>query len=491
MGCFLLYNEVNWYYLYIFIGPVMDSKKPDIIVFMTDQQHYRTIGEKSICKTPNLNALLHKGTLFDNAFCPTPICTPSRASCQTGLLPHQHRLVHNTHRNYHILEDLPDGSRTLGNIFSDAGYQTGYAGKWHVGKKKTPLDFGYERFPQTRQHNKTYPDSHEDPVFVPGSSGKSIISAVSNTSRENTEPFLVAETADSLIKDFSSRSEPFFLFVSTLSPHVPWICPKEYASLYKPGEIAPPSSYSQGMTGKPYSYKYHYNGHNDCRVFDDWKSIAVSIARYYGICTLIDDAFGLLIKSLKKNGRFDNTWIIFTSDHGEMLGEHGMIGKGEYLLDDLIRIPLGIKAPEGLSCRRHADEFVGLTDIFATLVDAAGIKTEIPVSSRSLLPLLEKPGSKEIFPDEIVTEHHGSMFFNTVRSLRTADFKYVFRAHEEDELYDLKKDPGEISNLIADSKYSSVLLQLRKRLVEKMAESGDMAAKGAESELFLNPSVSK
>ncbi|MFA6290644.1 MAG: sulfatase-like hydrolase/transferase [Victivallales bacterium] len=468
----------------------MNASKPDIIVFMTDQQHCRTIGGRSVCKTPNLNALLQSGTLFDNAFCPTPICTPSRASCQTGLLPHQHRLVHNTHRNYHILEDLPTGTKTLGNIFSDAGYQTGYAGKWHVGKNKTPLDFGYKHFPQTRQH-KADANSHKDPVFIPGTSGKSIISAVSQTSRENTEPFLVAETADSLIRDFSGRSEPFFLFISTLSPHVPWICPKEYADLYNPGEIDAPSSYSRGMTGKPYSYKHHYNGHNDCRFPDDWKSIAVSIARYYGICTLIDDAFGAIIESLKRNGRFDNTWIIFTSDHGEMLGEHGMIGKGEYLLDDLIRIPLAIKAPAGIPSRIHADEFVGLTDIFATLADAAGLKTEIPASSRSLLPLLEKAGSREIFPDEMVTEHHGSMFFNTVRALRTADFKYVFRAHEDDELYDLKKDPGEMVNLVADSNYAPTLLQMRKRLVEKMTDSGDMAAKGAESELFLNPSGGK
>lgn len=468
----------------------MGSNRPDIIVFMTDQQHCRTVGNKSICKTPNLNALLGKGTFFDNAFCPTPICTPSRASCQTGLLPHQHRLVHNTHRNYHILEDLPDGSKTLGSVFSNAGYQTGYAGKWHVGKKKTPLDFGYNHFPQTRQH-KADAKSYDDPVFVPGTSGKSIISAVSKTRKEDTEPFIVAEAADSLIKDFSSHKEPFFLFVSTLSPHVPWICPEEYASLYDPGKIIVPGSYGRKMSGKPYSYEHHYNGHNDCRLFDDWKSVAKSIARYYGICTLIDDAFGALLESLRKNGRYDNTWIIFTSDHGEMLGGHGMIGKGEYLLDDLIRIPLGIKAPEGMPCRRHADEFVGLTDIFATLADAAGIKTEIPASSRSLLPLIGKPGSKEIFPDEIVTEHHGSMFFNTVRALSTAEFKYVFRAHEEDELYDLKKDPEEIHNLVSDGNYSQVLLRMRKRLVEKMEESGDMAARGAASELFSNPSGEK
>jgi len=127
---------------------------------MTDQQHYNTIGKNSLCKTPNINKLMERGTVFNNAFCPSPICTPARTSFQTGLLPHQHKLMHNAHKgkNYHIQEDVPDGIKMLGGVLSEQGYRTVYLGKWDSGLNKGPIEHGYQYYEDARGCTKKQSD---------------------------------------------------------------------------------------------------------------------------------------------------------------------------------------------------------------------------------------------------------------------------------------------------------------------------------------------
>lgn len=452
------------------------AERPNILVFMTDQQHHATLDAM-----PQLGRLRAGATHFRYAFCPTPICTPSRASVQTGLLPHRHRLMHNTHKRYHIVSDLDRSLPTLARELGRAGYSASYIGKWHVGKHLGPRAHGYEEHEQPQGRVGPW-EGLTDAVTIPGEGPRSVVSAATAQPPEEHEAMRVAEAVCRRLRRhaLTDGAQPLLLFASTTAPHVPWLCPAPYARLQTPEDIPRPASYDDDMAGRPLSYLRQHNMHNDCRMPGRWPDVARALGHYHGVIRLIDDAFGRVLDCLDETGLRSSTLVVFCSDHGEMAGAHARIGKGEYLLDEVVRTPLVIARPGG-SARRTADEFVTLTDLYATLLAAGGAEGPAPPESRNLLPLLEAPGS---FPDEVFLEHNGAMFHNSVRGIRTRRYKYVFRPHEQDELYDLAADPAECCNCTADPAHASALADLRRRLVEWMERTEDMAAAGARYVLF-------
>lgn len=451
---------------------------------MTDQQRYDTVNSGSMCSTPNINNLAQDGVLFSNAFCPTPICTPARASCQTGMLPHRHRLIHNTHRNYHIMENLPSGIKTFADHLSSQGYATAYIGKWHVGKTNTPLDHGYQHFGEPQNvASCQWKDGFTDIVSLKTAGKESILAAATAQPVDHTDAFLVANEVCRTIDKYAPRKEPFLIFASTSMPHPPWLCPEKYSAMYDPTCIPRPLSFDEDFSDKPISYLKHKSGHNYCHLSKNWSETATALAHYYGIITLVDDAFGAVLNALETTGTKDNTVVIFTSDHGEMAGAHRLLGKDEILCDELIRIPLVISAPN-ICHGRTVEKFVTINDIFATCLDLAGLQVDIPPESRSLVPLITGSAETDEFPEEVYLEHHGSLFYNTIRAVRTVDFKYIFRAHEIDELYDLANDPCETQNLINDPGYAHVQKELKIKLLNWMKRTDDPAANGAEQALM-------
>ena len=384
------------------------------------------------------------------------------------------------------MADLAPDTPTLGSVFSAAGYRTAYIGKWHVGHNRMPDQVGYQEFIEPRGPARARPVL-QDEIRIPGDGPRSLLSAVTDQAPEETEPFVVLNAAADKLRAWA-RSPPFFLFVSTQSPHVPCIVPRSYAERYDPAGLPIPDSFADDLADKPASYR-HFNWQNFCRIAGREGDLRRFLTCYYGSVSLIDDAFGQVIRALEETGLRGNTHIIFASDHGELAGAHGLIGKDELLCDELIRVPLVIAPPRAADAPESTpvtrDEFVTLTDLFATCLDLAGLKHEPPPAGRSLRPLLagEAGGS---FPDEVFAAHHGSQFFNTVRSVRTTRFKYVFRPHEIDELYDLVDDPGERRNRIADPALAGLLRDLRRRLVEWLAAVGDPAASGARNQLLAD-----
>ncbi len=159
------------------------------------------------------------------------------------------------------------------------------------------------------------------------------------------------------------------------------------------------------------------------------------------------------------------------------MGEHSLVGKDDNLLDALVRIPLVISCPKNFR-PSTCNAFVNLTDVYATLLELAGSKRGVPQESRSLVFLLKEHRDPK-FSDRVFMEHNGTSLFTVVRGIRNNEYKYVFRPHEFDELYDLRSDPFELNNVILDSHYNSVVTELKRELVEWMTDTGDMAAKGA------------
>lgn len=470
------------------------KSKPNVVVFMTDQQIASSILPASPVKTPNIDRMIDKGFLFSNAFCPSPICTPSRSSFQTGLTPHEHMMMHNAHhgKNYHFLGDHPEGTRMLGDVFTEAGYRTVYLGKWDSGLGKNPTAYGYNCYIPLQELSamKGTESRIQDDVRIPNERDehRSLLSCVSDTPAERMAPFKLAEEIERIIKE--KKQKPFYIFASCTEPHVPSICPKEFADLYREEEIELPANFHDAQEKKPLPYLRHYNKHNFSSFNGDEAAARRFLKHYYGTITMIDAAFGRILDSLETRDLLKDTLVLFVSDHGELAGAHGFVGKEELMCEELIRVPVAVSG-EWLSRSTGGEisEWINLTDFFATACELVGVENSSAPRSRSLLPLLrqENVESKE-FPKQAFCEHHGSSGFNTVRMIRSGPLKYVFRPQDiQDELYDLERDPYEMNNRIDDPAYYELLADLRAELVRWMEETMDQAAKTARYLLLDKP----
>jgi arylsulfatase A-like enzyme len=456
-------------------------RKPNILVFMTDQQHAETIGEDGLCQTPHLNQLMKNGVTFSNAYTPCPMCTPARASAMTGLYPHQHKLVQNAHSLMTMRDCLHETDTTIGSALKEAGYRTAYAGKWHVGTSN-PNEYGFDAVLNMQPGTKDVRVS--DQVIVRDRYGEKILSGTADDSPENAYSFRVAKRVNDWLDKQDGNDKPFFLFASCHEPHVPWIVPEPYASMYDPSEIEVWDSYQDDLNDKPMTYKKHYFNIQFCRIQNNWPLMAKALSKYYGAVSMADNAFGTILKKLEEKKLMDNTIILFTSDHGEMMGRHGLIGKNELAVDDLIRIPL-VAYWKGHFLQGNCDELISLTDLYNTIMDLAGAEPNDRVDSVSFAPALR--GEAFNGREEVVIEHHGAtIHMNTIRAIRTKEYKYVFRAHEIDEFYDLMRDPHEMTNRIADPAYREEIWNLRERLLEWARRHEDFAVQGLE-QAFANP----
>ncbi|MAE65702.1 MAG: hypothetical protein CMJ18_15645 [Phycisphaeraceae bacterium] len=466
------------------------ARRPDIFLFMPDQMHRETVGPGGLCRTPNFDALASRGTAFSRAFTPTPICTPARASTFTGMLPHQHRLLHNAHMTYPKQRTLPAGLTTFADELRAAGYATFYTGKWHVGTDE-PTDHGFDRV-ETASASATCDDRLvSERVLVPNRCpDKNVLAATTAQDRDDTEPWQVCRSTADFIRCHhqSEPDRPFLAFASTSAPHVPWFTPASYVSTYDAGALQPWPNYGDDLADKPESWRKHYNGYDYCRLAGNWPRAAHALTHYYGMITLIDEAFGLVVEALETTSRLDNTLIVVASDHGELMGRHGLFGKNEMLSEDLIRIPLTVSWPAQLGGGRSLDAIVTLCDLFPTLLDAAGAggSGTDARAGRSLLPLM-KDGQASVWPDEVYLQHHGDLQYNLVRAVRGRRFKYVYWANDRDELYDLHLDPWEQRNLAADARYVDLLDAQRERLLHHMTETDDPFLRGVRANLQNRP----
>jgi arylsulfatase A-like enzyme len=454
-------------------------ERPNILIFMTDQQHAETIGNNGLCRTPHLGRLIKDGVTFTNAFTPCPMCTPARASTMTGLYPHQHKLIQNAHSKMTMRDALEE--ETIGDAMKKAGYQTVYSGKWHVGLTN-PTEHGFDKELQLESKNED--EEIKKPVRIQDQNGSRILAGTAAYPAEDSFVFRMARSVVRWLDDDQKGNQPFLMFASCHEPHVPWIVPEPYASMYDPSGIPEWSSYRDDLKDKPMTYTKHYNGVNFCRLQNNWSVMSDALSKYYGAVSMADDAFGMILSKLEEKKLLDNTIIVFTSDHGELMGRHGLIGKNEIMLDDLIRIPM-VFYWKGKFLPGKRNDFISLNDLYNTLLELGGSDTDDGKESISFVPAL----NGRSFParKEIVVQHHGAtIHMNTVRAIRTEQYKYVFRAHEMDEFYDLEQDSEEMTNLIGHPEYREEILKMRQRLLDWAKLYQDTALLGMD-QAFANP----
>ena len=433
---------------------------PNIVLFMTDQLRRDALGcyGNEICKTPNLDRLAAEGTRFDQAYTVSPVCSPSRASLMSGLYPHNHGVMINTHIAPAWCRGLSTDTPTFSERLKKAGYALDYAGKWHVHQDLGPEEFGFDRHRQGRGARGVVPGT-ESTIGFPGSDFA--VAGTNPHSHEEGKTWQVTNVGLEMLRERARGDQPFFLRIDDVAPHFPNIVPEPYASMYDPASIPPWPNFDETFEGKPAAHlRKHREWHLEDKDWSWWQNV---VAKYYGDVTLIDDCVGRVLDAIRECGIEDDTIFVFSTDHGDATGSHKHFEKSGTMYDEVFRIPLLARIP-GVEARQ-VPEFVRLMDLMPTFIEWGGGEIPEELDAKSMVPLVhgERPAD---WPDSVYCESHGEVWgYSTQRMVRTERWKYVYIPHDLDELYDLEADPAEMNNLSEDPGHADALEQMKARLI--------------------------
>lgn len=451
-------------------------RRPNLLFLMSDQQRADTVDPASPCQTPHLGALASRGVSFERCYAPNPICSPSRASLMTGLLPHSHGMVDCTHTVEPYRAALKDGLPFWSRTLQDAGYATAYYGKWHIERTNRLEDFGFADYElngseEYQAHRRSLGlDGRERrlglhyAVRQEGYRDFSLYGVADEPVEGTQEHYLYSRGIAFLERAARDPDRPWALFVSTLGPHDPYIVPRAYYERYDPAGIPQPVSFGDTLADRPGIYRRIQ------RVWHDlaWPQFAQATACYYAFCSLVDDQVGRILATVQALGQEADTIVVFTSDHGDYMGAHRLL-KGIPAFEEAYRIPLVISGP-GIATGQRVERIVNLIDLAPSLVRLA-VDEPFPCQGHSLLPLLR--GEQSAWTDEALAECHGQRFFYTQRILWRDRWKYVFNGFDEDELYDLAEDPHELRNLAHDDTRRPLAGEMAARMWEIIRQTGD------------------
>ena len=453
--------------------------RPNILLIMADQQRLDSVGAYGTgmkARTPYIDSIANRGIRFDWAFTPTSICSPARASLLTGVYPHKHGVIGNG-------LTLAEDAKGIQEYLQEAGYRCGYAGKWHVDQRRGPSQMGFVAkdflgyaFPasgllpglgfgalQANQPNHYATYLRERGFDLPTVSHRFVGTNPTNQAQEmfalhdgpveSTIDYFVAEETNRVMEELAKGDAPFFLWANFWGPHTPCLIPEPYFSMYDPNDFEEHPSYKETFEKKPYRQKLIERmwGLSDY----GWNGFQQIIARYLAHCTLIDDMVGRIFNKLKEVGAWDNTVIIYTADHGDCMGAHRLIEKGEFMYDETYRIPFLVAHP---NCRnpggKNAD-FVYLHELAPSILNIAGFPVPAHMDGQSLLPQIlgdvTGNGRENVF---CVFERHFTVAQQ--RMVRTRSHQLTFNSADMGELYDLSADPYQLENVYDDPHYGDV-----------------------------------
>lgn len=449
-------------------------KPPNILIFMTDQQQACTVEPGHPCQTPAIRRLAAEGIRFSRAYTPTPMCAPARASLMTSLYAHAHGMLNNNHVAQAMRTGLNPGVSLWSERLKESGYQMHFAGKWHVSRDKGPSEYGWQE-PDEESKKKAWlpwptPGARSKQHWIrrPGWKPYELYGSVQGGPEQFSE-YKWTQYARGKVKELAARSEPWCLYLGTHGPHDPFSVPEEYVRRYEGMEIPKPASFDDSMADKPAIYR---------RLKEEvwggltWDDYAETIRHYWAYNSFIDDQFAGLMATLEETGQADDTLVLYLSDHGEMMGSHGLFYKGVMAFEECYRVPLIMRWPRGIKAGQVCQEFVTLMDIGPTLLEITGSRPLETAHGRSLTPLW-KGQTPADWPQEFYGQYHGSELYSSQRVLTTKRHKYVFNGFDYDELYDLEEDPGEMKNLNASPAHRPLRDDLIRRLWARAGAVGD------------------
>lgn len=447
---------------------------------MADQQRASTVERGGQCLTPHLQGLAAAGARFERCYAPNPICSPTRASLFTGYLPHAHGVTDVTHAVPAPMAELREGLPFWSRELEAAGYRTGYFGKWHIERSDELERFGFQeyevdlRLVGVQEH--TEPLLRSLTVRQPGYKDLLVAGVSAAPASASRERALFERGGEFVRAGALERDRPWALVISTEAPHDPFVAPQEYFARYDPDAIEQPASFRDPLTDKPTIYRRIREAWSGLQ----WEDFAFASACYYALCSMLDDEVGRLLALLEETGQAQDTLVVFTSDHGDYLGAHGLLLKGVAAFEEAYRVPLLMRGP-GVTPGLVIDEPVGLIDVPRTLMRIL-LDTDYECQGGDLSARLA--GQQAAGPGEAFAEFHGQRFGYTQRVVWSGDWKYVFNGFDEDELYDLTNDPFELRNLAGDPEQRERLEELARRMWGRASETGDTTLLDAHYGMF-------
>ncbi|MCL2478540.1 MAG: sulfatase-like hydrolase/transferase [Treponema sp.] len=478
------------------------QNKPNVLWICTDHQRYDTLGcyGNTFVNTPNLDHLAGEGVQFNYAYSQSPVCSPSRASFLTGRYPRTTRCRQNG-------QVIPRDEKLITKIFADNGYNCGLSGKLHLAPANASvcrtteqrIDDGYSVF-----HWSTHPmdfnsaeqgwANNEYHVWlrrnkqvykpVPYNGSRQVSTGMPEEFHQTT---WCVDRAVDFIQANAIHKNPWFFSINIFDPHHPFDPPKEYLERYtdRLNEIPLPNYIPGELDNKSiYQQLEHKNGGYNRQkefIYDSMSETDHRLVRaaFWAMIDLIDHQVGRLLNELEQCGELDNTIIIFTSDHGEMLGDHGVYLKGPHFYDCCVRVPLIISWKNHITANAKSDALVELTDIAPALLEAAAMEKEPGMQGKSLWSLLCGKAPLNYHRDDIYSEFLHAMPWHRdpkayMTMLRDRQYKIISdHLHDGGELYDLQNDPNETHNLWDDPAYNAVRFRMLKRLCDRIALTCD------------------
>lgn len=445
-------------------GMTQANEKHNIVYVLLDDLAYDAIESTNrypFLKTPNISRLQSEGVTFDNFFCTMALSSPSRACMLTGMYPHKHGVTQNDSRVDANWEKYPPYSSYL----QDAGYETAFIGKMHQAAlwNEDQVRPGFDYWLGFR---------HQGDYFK-------------NTFNENGKEFYKEGYITDVLTDYANdwltkkrdKNKPFSLCLWHKAVHEPYVAAPRHLGCYQQESLPlPPNGNGvERFEGKPGWQKYKKTFYKIGEKDPEWNPDYATPKKILETLLAVDESIGSVLNTLEKIGELENTIVIFSSDNGYFMGEHGFWDK-RISYDECMRIPLIMRLPNKLGAGKHIKQMCLNIDIAPTMMDIAGVKVPDYVQGKSMLPLLQ--GQSVDWRDSFLFEYYVDDAYPyagpTQVAIRTEKYKLVdcFLDDDIDELYDLEKDPGEMVNLINNPEYNSIQKDLRKELKKIMKETG-------------------
>ncbi|MFP4248319.1 MAG: sulfatase-like hydrolase/transferase [Armatimonadota bacterium] len=450
--------------------------RPNFLFIATDQQQARTVNT-DVCQTPSIDRIADAGVRFNRNYTVNAICSPTRASLMTGLHVHGHGMYDCTHASDEarakFRADLPTWSESL----ADAGYHGAYFGKWHVERSQDLTQFGWRHFDECRdlaQWRREHGCEGSPPRLLSKSLGgngyvdRELYAIVDEPGDLQRPGCIYGRALNYFEEHFAGGDEPWCMFISTPEPHDPYVCPEEFYQLYDPDEIELPASFDDDLADKPNVLKRMQ------KVFAPLteEDFRVATACYLGMCSALDAQVGRVLDALQQSGQWENTVIVYLTDHGDMMGAHRLLTKGITPYEEVYNVPLIIRDPGASGNGQETDHIVSIGDVCPTVLEIAGCEPFEETDFRSLTPLLQEP-ARDDWEDEAYAEFHGQRYFFTQRILWRDQLKYIFNAYDYDEMYDLATDPHEMTNVVEDPAYAERKEEMLRGIWRHIHETGD------------------
>ena len=477
----------------------MKTEHTNLLFIYTDEQAPDTLAAygNGMIQMPNLNRLAKRSTVFEQAYVSQPVCTPSRSTLLTGLWPHQSGVTEN---NIPLDREIP----CLPEMLDTDDCATAHYGKWHLGdeifaqhgfEEWRGIDDGYANYYSETEKREEVSDYHRwlvDRGLTPSNGKRFSRSEASRFPEHLGKPAYLANEACDFLR--RNRENPFILYVNFLEPHMPYFGPRD--GQHDPEQIPLPANFhnlpgeDQPLKLRVFREAYLQKGHSGypLKTESDWREM---IARYWGLCSLVDTHVGRILSTLEELGLDENTIVVFTSDHGDMMGSHQLLAKC-VMYEEAVRVPWIVRLP-GQTKGRRVSGPVSQIDMVPTLLELLGADVPERLPGQSRAAWLHEDGPTRLEEDvfiewnggntgvvgdtierfvvpeslwgEVTREELKDSITDPIRSIVTVDgWKFNRSVRGDHELFNLNEDPGETRNLAFDPAHKERIRELSARI---------------------------